>query len=96
MQRTFTVEIRVDYADPDKNDTMRTTLLHMARHGYATAALLAEGIKPMVTMWSDDFFGNHEDIALLDDAIQQGIETTNMQDTTDELGSELMAAMRDI
>jgi hypothetical protein len=96
MQRQFTVELRVDYADNDKNETMRTALQHAARHVYATAVLLSDGVKPQVAVFSDDFFSGHEEIKLLEDTIQHGIDATNMQDATDQVSGELMSAMKDI
>src|SRR5258708_17176205 len=46
MQRQFTVELRVDYADSAKNDAMKIALQAAARHIYATALLLADDVKP--------------------------------------------------
>lgn len=93
MQRQFTVELRVDYADNEKNDAMKKALAHAARHIYATAVLLADGVKPQVAVFSDDFFSGHEEIKLLDDVIQQGLDETN-ETPTEEISSELMGAMR--
>ena len=94
MQRQFTVELRVDYADNEKNEVMRAALQHAARHVYATAVLLADGIKPQVAVFSDDFFSGHEEIKLLDDVIQQGLDETESTGD-DTISSELMGAMRD-
>lgn len=96
MQRQFTVELRVDYSDNDKNETMRTALQHAARHVYATAVLLSDGVKPQVAVFSDDFFSGHEEIKLLDDVIQNGLQDTNMTNDTEQVSSELMSAMKDI
>ena len=95
MQRQFTVELRVDYADNDKNEVMRSALQHAARHVYATAVLLADGVKPQVAVFSDDFFSGHEEIKLLEDVIQQGLDETGETAGSDSVSSELMAAMRD-
>lgn len=74
MQRQFTIELRVDYADNGKNDAMRKAMQAASRHIYATAALLSDGVKPQLAVFSDDYFQGHEEIQLLDDTIQQGIE----------------------
>lgn len=94
MQRQFTVELRVDYADNDKNEVMRKALQHAARHVFATASLLADGIKPQVAVFSDDFFSGHEEIKLLNDVIQQGLDETETTAGDSEISSELMAAVR--
>lgn len=94
MQRQFTIELRVDYADPEKNDAMRTALQAAARHVYATATLLAETVKPQIAIFSDDFFAGHEQITLLEDTIQAGKE--QIGDTKEDAPSdELIQAMRD-
>lgn len=95
MQRQFTVELRVDYADNDKNEIMRKALQHAARHVYATAVLLSDGVTPQVAVFSDDFFSGHEEIKLMDDVIQNGLEVTDMAGTEETVSSELMSAMRE-
>jgi len=98
MQRMFSIELRVDYADADKNETMRTALQHAARHVFATAQLLADnGVKPQIALYSDDFFAGHEEIALLEDVIQQGLDQQAGGEATaneDGVSSELAAAVR--
>jgi len=94
MQRQYTIELRVDYADSGKNDTMRTALQAAARHVYATAVLLADAVKPQVAIFSDDFFAGHESIVLMEDTIQAGKE--QIGDTKEDAPSdELVQAMRD-
>ena len=94
MQRQYTIELRVDYADSGKNDTMRTALQAAARHVYATAVLLADAVKPQVAIFSDDFFAGHEQITLLEDTIKDGL--SQIGDTKEDAPSdELVQAMRD-
>jgi hypothetical protein len=94
MQRQYTIELRVDYADNEKNDAMRTALQAAARHVYATAVLLADAVKPQVAIFSDDFFAGHEQITLLEDTIKDGLE--QIGDTKEDAPSdELVQAMRD-
>lgn len=97
MNRQFTIELRVDYADADKNEVMRTALQVAARHMFATASLLADGVKPQIAMFSEDFFDGHAEIALIEDTIQQGIdELAAAGDTSVDTGvsSEQLAACR--
>ena len=94
MQRQFTIELRVDYADNEKNDAMRTALQAAARHVYATAMLLADAVKPQIAIFSDDFFAGHEQIALLEDTIQAGKDEIGGEQET-PVSDELLGAMRD-
>lgn len=72
MQRQFTIEVRVDYADDGKNVVMKEAIQAAARHVYATASLLSDGVKPEIAVFSDDFFHGHEQIELLEDIIAKG------------------------
>lgn len=95
MQRQFTIEIRVDFADSDKLGPLKQTLIQAARHGYATAQLLSDNPKSTrVAIFSDDFFTGHQEIALLDDIIQQGLDATGEASGSEGVSSELMAAVQ--
>src|ERR1035437_1859122 len=94
MQRQFTIELRVDYADAEKNDTLRTALQAAARHVYATAVLLADAVKPQIAIFSDDFFAGHEQITLLEDTIETGKQMIQCGDES-PVSDELIKAMRD-
>lgn len=98
MNRQFTIELRVDYADADKNEVMRKALQVAARHMYATASLLSDGVKPQIAMFSEDFFDGHADIALVEDTIQQGLDELKANGDTSEgdsgVSSELLDAVR--
>jgi hypothetical protein len=67
MQRQFTIELRVDYADKDKNAIMRTALAEAARHIFAKATVLADGQAPDIAIFSEDFFDGREVMNLMDD-----------------------------
>ncbi len=73
---------------------MRTALQAAARHVYATAVLLADAVKPQITIFSDDFFAGHEQIALLEDTIKEGKDLIGGEKET-PVSDELMGAMRD-
>lgn len=96
MQRQFTIEIRVDFADSDKLGPLKQTLIQAARHGYATAQLLSDNPKSTrVAIFSDDFFTGHQEIALLEDVIQQGLDATGETTSgSDSVSSELLAAVQ--
>lgn len=93
MQRQFTIEVRVDYADEGKNEAMRETVTYAARRVLATAALLADGVKPQAVVFSDDFFSGHTDIAILEDkfAPKEG-----ESQSSDSVSDEMAAAMREM
>jgi hypothetical protein len=93
--RQFTIELRVNYADNEKNATMRSAVAQAARHMFATAQLLADGVKPDIAIFSDDWFSGREEIELLQDVIQQGLDEAGEAVTEGEVSSELMAAVRD-
>lgn len=92
MQRQFTIEIRVDYADNGKTEVMKKAMQQAARHVFATATLLADGVKPQVAVFSDDFFTGHEEIALLEDTIAKGSEAIGETGQEDKISAELLAA----
>lgn len=74
---------------------MRSAIAAGARHMFATANLLADGVKPDIAIYSDDWFEGREEIELLQDVIAQGLEETSESITEGEVSSELMAAVRD-
>lgn len=97
MQRQWTIEARADFADQEKNDIISNAVRVAAVHINATIALLADGIKPQVVAFSDDFFAGHQEIALLEDTLGRAIA-----DHADKVGpeapvsDEMMQAMRDM
>lgn len=97
MQRQWTIEARADFADQEKNDAITESVRRAAVHINATIALLADGIKPQVVAFSDDFFAGHEDIALLEDKLGRALA-----DHSDAVGEEapvsdeMLQAMRDL
>lgn len=92
--RQFTIELRVNYADADKNEVMRKACAAAARHVFATANLLADGVKPDIAIFSDDWFAGKEEISLMQDVIQQGLdETSTAQSGEVTVSSELMQAV---
>lgn len=99
MQRQFTIELRVDYADNEKNDAMRQACAAAGRHVFATASLLSDGVQPQISIYSDDYFAGHEEIKLMEDTIQQGLDATAVAAEgavpEQEISSELMKAVHD-
>lgn len=93
MQRQFSIELRVDYEDVEKNEAMRKALQAAARHVYATAMLLKDSVKPQVAIYSDDFFVGHEEIPLMEDTVQEGMNLIGGDKQT-EVSSEMLDAFK--
>lgn len=95
MQRQWTIEARADFADADKNDAITEAVKRAAVHINATIALLADGQKPQVVAFSDDFFAGHQEINLLEDTISKGMaEHPDLQEGG--VSEEMMQAVRDL
>lgn len=95
MQRQFTIELRVDFADAEKLPVLKGVLQQAARHAFATAQLISDNPKSTkIAIFSDDFFTGHETIALLEDTIQQGLDATGETSGSDDISSELANAAK--
>ena len=95
MQRQWTIEARVDFADVEKNDAITTAFRNAAVMLNATLALIKDnGIAPQVVCYSDDFFTGHEDIALMEDKLGKVIAASDGE--TVVVSDEMMQAMRDM
>ena len=91
MQRQFTIELRVDYADNEKNQSMRLACQQAAQHIFATANLLKDGQKPQIAVFSDDFYSGREEIELISSTIQAGLESIGGEDAQ-PVSNELLNA----
>jgi hypothetical protein len=94
MQRQFTIELRVDFADPEKLGPLKQVLQQAARHAFATAQLISDNPKStQIAIFSDDFFSGHEEIKLLDDVIQQGLDQVGEETGSENISDELRGAV---
>ena len=91
-QRQFTIELRVDYADEEKNVIMNMQLARQARHLLATATLLSDGQTPTIAAFSEDFFIGKAEIDLMLDAIGEGVK--DMKPGEDSVSQELLDAFK--
>jgi hypothetical protein len=98
MQRQYTIDLRVDFSDPNKNDDLRKAVARAARHVWTVAKLIADGQEPQIAAYSDDHFSGHEDISILDDVITKGLEELG-EDVTgpveEGISAELLEAARE-
>lgn len=95
MQRQFTIELRVDYDDTGKNEAMRIAVRQAAQHVYAKANMLKDGQKPQIAAFSDDWYSGREEIEVIPDTIQSGLDSIAVDgDNEPEVSSELLAAFK--
>lgn len=66
MDRLYTMELRVDFKDDMKRATMERAFRQAARHINATAALLADHIKPQMIVFYHDYMAGHKELNLLE------------------------------
>lgn len=94
-QRTFSMELRMDCQDDGKYESMKKRMMILGRQAITHAAMLSQGldIQPQVAMFTDDFYGKHEVISLMDDAVVKGLEEIGGEEET-EVDPELAAAMK--
>jgi hypothetical protein len=65
-QKTYTIELKVNFTDDGKHDAMREALRDAARTILTSAMMLADRGKPQVALHSSDFFYGNEDFSLED------------------------------
>ncbi len=94
MQRLFTIEVRVDYKDESKQEVMKKALQQAARHIYASANLLKDHIKPMIVVYSHDYFSGHHDIPLLEDDIAVGESLLGEEMQDEGVSKEMLDALK--
>jgi hypothetical protein len=93
MQREFTIQLRVDFADQGKLEPLKETLVQAAVHCLATARLISDNPKAtQIVVFSEDFFHGHQAIALHTDTIQQGLDAIGETSGRETISSELFAA----
>jgi len=83
MQRQWTIEVRCDYADQGKNDPVQAAVIEKARELHAMMALLCDGVKPRVAVFSEDFFFGRKDFEVFDKAASS--DTTGLDGVSDEM-----------
>lgn len=101
-QVQWTIEVRADFSDKEKNDVITRIVKSAAKHLHANCALLADGQRPQIAVFSDDFFIGREEIELLEDEIGNAIAAEGATGTAGEapdgeaISDELLQAARDI
>lgn len=65
--KTFTIELRVDYDSPEKEQIILDAAKVAAKHLYTTAVLIADKRKPDIALSTSDLFVGASEISLADD-----------------------------
>ena len=65
--RTFTIEVRADYADEGKHEILLATARDAARTLLTTALMMQEKRPPQIALQSSDFFYGNDDLSLVDE-----------------------------
>lgn len=99
MQKTFSLELRVDFKDKDKFDVMRKLFQQAALHLAAQADLLMDHVKAQAAVFDDDFFSGKQQISILDDTWEQGKQQMAALDPVaaaeeERPSADLLAALR--
>jgi hypothetical protein len=105
MQKQFTLEFRVDFADEGRYETARKAVMLLAKHGLAELQLIAQGDangqQPQVASYSDDYFATHDEIDAMEDVIAQAKEkyahlTKPKDDTASGVSDDMAEALREM
>ena len=65
--KIFTIEVRADFADPEKHEVMHQAAKEAARLLLTTALMMQEVRKPSVALQSSDFFYGSDDLSIFED-----------------------------
>lgn len=63
-QKTYTIELKVNFTEEGKHDVMKDAARDAARTLLTTAMMLADKGKPQVALHSSDFFYGNEALTL--------------------------------
>ena len=100
MYRQYTIDLRVDFTDQDKLDTVRHLIAAAGRDLYASVGMLADrGSEPQIAVYSSDSFAGCEDISILENTVQLGREELTAVGARSEdngISEEMLEAMRDV
>lgn len=64
--QTYKIEIRVDFHDPEKDGIIQELVVETSRQLLSTAAIIADGAKPVIKVQKVPFFGRGEDIPIVE------------------------------
>lgn len=86
--KTFTIELRVDFDDKEKEQLILQSARMAAKHLFTTASLVADKRKPQIALSTSDMFEGAEQISLAEDIPMEPLqpvgEPTDTSNTTDE------------
>jgi len=67
--KKFTIELKVDYDDDSKTETIRNIGRGIAKHWHTSALLLQDNRGPQLAYHSDDMFEGTQEISLAEDPL---------------------------
>ena len=96
MQRQWTIEVRADFNDTEKNEAITECVRQHAVAINATVVLIKDnGQVPQTVCYSDDFFTGHEDIGLLENKLGKVLDAQT-EETGLAVSDEMMETMWDM
>lgn len=63
--RTYTIELRADFVDPEKYDLLMQMMREKAREIMAVAILMQDKRKPQISLQSGDMFERERDLEII-------------------------------
>lgn len=70
--RTYTIELRVDFTDEEKYDTMLEMARTQAREFLSMAMLLKDKREPQISLECGDMFERNKDLTILEEQQNRG------------------------
>jgi hypothetical protein len=95
-QSLITIECRFDFTDKTKKDQMVRIMREAAVHADASMALLADGQRPQVVFFCDDFFEGHQALSLHEDVLGKALTTHGDEVGEGGISDELLAAAKQV
>lgn len=68
MRETYTIELKIDFNDDARHETMRTIARQYARDLLASAMLLQDGRQPTIALTTTDSFSGEDELKLIDES----------------------------
>lgn len=92
-EKQFTLELRVDFSDPEKYEVVKVHLAKLARQLTAKCKLLMDnGIKPRCALHSDNFFMAPEAIDSMEGVISRDDAAADVEE--EQVSAEMLEAMK--
>jgi hypothetical protein len=98
--KTWTIEVRADFADQGKYPLIDEQVVQQATHLLALTSLIKDRQPPQVICYSDDTYKGHQDLLLNEDTLGKAIEmqskVASAMAAPDPETEELLSALKDL